>query len=350
VLGRPAPAPRHRARRDPPAARLPVRRQLLRAGLRDRRPPARGAAAADPRCDGDRRRAAGGDHPGRRADPRARPRPHRRPRDARRAAGRQPDVPGDRDVPDEPGGGGVSEQKSDQKTAQAPARGRGPGGGGPMGMGMPVQKPLDFRGSLRRFAGTLRPERFNVFVVLVLGIGAVALTVLGPKLLGNATNVIFAGVVGSQLPAGVSVEQAEEGLRAQGQDRMADLLSGVPGVVPGQGVDFTLLMQTLGWVVAAYLGAFLFGWLQARITTGVVQRTMRSLRDQVEAKLHRIPLSYVDAQQRGEILSRVTNDIDNVAQTTTQTLAQLVTALLTVVGVLFMMFWISPLLAVVALV
>ncbi|HEV6951638.1 MAG TPA: ABC transporter ATP-binding protein [Promicromonospora sp.] len=215
---------------------------------------------------------------------------------------------------------------------------------------MPVQKPLDFRGSLRRFAGTLRPERFNVFVVLVLGIGAVALTVLGPKLLGNATNVIFAGVVGSQLPAGVSVEQAEEGLRAQGQDRMADLLSGVPGVVPGQGVDFTLLMQTLGWVVAAYLGAFLFGWLQARITTGVVQRTMRSLRDQVEAKLHRIPLSYVDAQQRGEILSRVTNDIDNVAQTTTQTLAQLVTALLTVVGVLFMMFWISPLLAVVALV
>src|SRR5690606_10528055 len=234
--------------------------------------------------------------------------------------------------------------------AQAPARGRGPGGGGPMGMGMPVQKPLDFRGSLRRFAGTLRPERFNVFVVLVLGIGAVALTVLGPKLLGNATNVIFAGVVGSQLPAGVSVEQAEEGLRAQGQDRMADLLSGVPGVVPGQGVDFTLLMQTLGWVVAAYLGAFLFGWLQARITTGVVQRTMRSLRDQVEAKLHRIPLSYVDAQQRGEILSRVTNDIDNVAQTTTQTLAQLVTALLTVVGVLFMMFWISPLLAVVALV
>ena len=244
----------------------------------------------------------------------------------------------------------MSEQKSDQKTAQAPARGRGPGGGGPMGMGMPVQKPLDFRGSLRRFAGTLRPERFNVFVVLVLGIGAVALTVLGPKLLGNATNVIFAGVVGSQLPAGVSVEQAEEGLRAQGQDRMADLLSGVPGVVPGQGVDFTLLMQTLGWVVAAYLGAFLFGWLQARITTGVVQRTMRSLRDQVEAKLHRIPLSYVDAQQRGEILSRVTNDIDNVAQTTTQTLAQLVTALLTVVGVLFMMFWISPLLAVVALV
>ncbi|MCP2266637.1 ATP-binding cassette, subfamily B [Promicromonospora thailandica] len=248
----------------------------------------------------------------------------------------------------------MSEETKDKAPA-APGRGpggRGPGGGGPMGMGMgmPVQKPLDFKGSLRRFAGALRPERLNVVVIMVLGIGSVALTVLGPKLLGNATNVIFAGVVGAQLPSGVTVEQAEQGLRAQGQDQMADLLSGVPGVVPGQGIDFTLLMQTLGWVVAAYLGAFLFGWLQARITTGVVQRTMRTLRDQVEEKLHRIPLSYVDAQQRGEILSRVTNDIDNVAQTTTQTLAQLVTAVLTVIGVLFMMFWISPILALVALV
>ncbi|WP_274992646.1 ABC transporter ATP-binding protein [Promicromonospora iranensis] len=215
---------------------------------------------------------------------------------------------------------------------------------------MPVEKPMDFKGSLRRFAGSLRPERLRVVVLMVLGIGSVALTVMGPKLLGDATNVIFAGFVGAQLESGVTTEQAIDGLRAQGQDRQADLLSGVPGVVPGQGIDFTLLMQTLGWVVAVYLGAFLFGWLQARITTGVVQRTMRNLRDQVEAKLHRIPLSYVDAKQRGEILSRVTNDIDNVAQTTTQTLAQLVTAALTVVGVLGMMFWISPVLALVALV
>ncbi|MFJ3406160.1 ABC transporter ATP-binding protein [Promicromonospora sp. NPDC090134] len=252
---------------------------------------------------------------------------------------------------DKPQGEG---QGSTTAAPAAPARGpgRGPGGGGPMGMGMgmPVQKPMDFKGSLRRFASMLRPERLNVVVLMVLGIGSVALTVLGPKLLGNATNVIFAGVVGSQLPAGVTTEQAEAGLRAEGQDQMADLLSGVVGVVPGQGIDFTVLMQTLGWVVVAYVGAFLFGWLQARITAGVVQRTMRDLRDQVEAKLHRIPLSYVDAKQRGEILSRVTNDIDNVAQTTTQTLAQLVTAVLTVIGVLGMMFWISPVLALVALV
>lgn len=249
-------------------------------------------------------------------------------------------------------GGAAPSGTAGPATAPAgPPPGRGPGGGGPMGsMGMPVQKPMDFKGSLRRFAGSLRPERRNVVVLLVLGIGSVALTVLGPKLLGNATNVIFAGFVGAQLPAGVSKEQAIDGLRAQGQDQQADLISGMPGLVPGQGIDFTLLLQTLGWVVAAYLGAFLFGWLQARITTGVVQRTMRNLRDEVESKLHRIPLSYVDAKQRGEILSRVTNDIDNVAQTTTQTLAQLVTAVLTVVGVLGMMFWISPLLALVALV
>ncbi|MFC8799120.1 ABC transporter ATP-binding protein [Promicromonospora sp. NPDC057138] len=252
----------------------------------------------------------------------------------------------------------MSTQDKPQSSTTAPAGpprgpggGRGPGAGGPFGnMGMPVQKPMDFKGSLRRFAGMLRPERLNVVVLMALGIGSVALTVLGPKLLGNATNVIFAGFVGAQLPAGVTKEQAIEGLRASGQGQQADLLSGVPGVVPGQGIDFTLLAQTLGWVVAAYLGAFLFGWMQARITTGVVQRTMRNLRDQVEAKLHRIPLSYVDAKQRGEILSRVTNDIDNVAQTTTQTLAQLVTAALTVVGVLGMMFWISPVLALVALV
>ena len=247
--------------------------------------------------------------------------------------------------------------QGESTTTAAPQRGpggpgRGPGGGGPMGMGMgmPVQKPMDFKGSLRRFAGMLRPERLNVVVLMLLGIASVALTVLGPKLLGNATNVIFAGFVGAGLPADLTKEQAIEMLRQQDQNQRADLLSGVPGVVPGQGIDFTMLMQTLGWVVAAYVGAFLFGWLQSRITTGVVQRTMRDLRNQVEAKLHRIPLSYVDARQRGEILSRVTNDIDNVAQTTTQTLAQLITAALTVVGVLGMMFWISPILALVALV
>nr|WP_240644105.1 ABC transporter ATP-binding protein [Antribacter gilvus] len=228
------------------------------------------------------------------------------------------------------------------------------GGPGPMGsMGMPAEKPMDFRGSLRRFAGTLRPERAGVVLLTVAGVVSVALTVLGPWLLGRATNVIFEGVVGAMIgrtAPGASKEQAIVALREQGQTQVADMLAAMENVVPGQGIDFDRLGTTLGWVALVYAGAFLFGWLQARITTGVVQRTMRSLRAEVEAKLHRIPLSYVDSHKRGEILSRVTNDIDNVAQTTNQTLSQLVTSLLTVVGVLAMMFWISPLLALVALV
>ncbi|MBD8077610.1 ABC transporter ATP-binding protein [Cellulosimicrobium arenosum] len=215
---------------------------------------------------------------------------------------------------------------------------------------MPGEKALDFRSTLRRFAGGLRPERVSIAAVFVLGVASVAGAVAGPKLLGNATNVIFAGVVGSQLPAGISQEQAVQGLREQGQDQVADLVSGMVGLVPGEGIDFTRLASVLAWVLAVYVGSFLFGWLQGRITAIVVQRSVYRLRGEVESKLGRLPLSYFDRNARGEILSRVTNDIDNISQTLTQTLSQLVTAVLTVVGVLAMMFWISPLLAVVALV
>ena len=214
----------------------------------------------------------------------------------------------------------------------------------------PGAKPMNFVGSLKRFAGVMRPERARVVLLTLCGVVSVALTVVGPKILGDATNVIFAGVVGAGLPAGATVDQVVAGLRESGNDTQASLLESMPGLVPGQGVDFERLAQILMVVLAIYVGAFLFGWLQARIMTIAVQNTMRRLRDDVEAKLHRIPLSYADKQAKGEILSRVTNDIDNVAQTTTQTLAQLVTSVLTVVGVLGMMFWISWVLALVALV
>ena len=246
---------------------------------------------------------------------------------------------------------------STERKAPAARPGGGPRGGGPMGMmgGAPGAKAMDFRGSLVRFARVMRPERARVVLLTLCGVVSVALTVAGPKILGEATNVIFAGVVGKGLsaagvPAGTSGEQAAEMLRASGDTAQAGLISSLPGVVSGQGVDFTRLTEILLWVLAVYVGAFLFGWLQARIMTIAVQNTMRRLRDDVEAKLHRIPLSYVDKQAKGEILSRVTNDIDNVAQTTTQTLAQLVTSVLTVIGVLGMMFWISWVLALVALV
>ncbi|WP_233571745.1 ABC transporter ATP-binding protein [Cellulomonas triticagri] len=226
-----------------------------------------------------------------------------------------------------------------------PQRGPGPMGG----MGMPGEKSLDFKASGKRLLAVLRPERWRLVAVVLLGIASVALAVSGPKVLGTATNVIFDGVVGGQLPAGVSKEQAIEGLRADGQDQLADMLSGMD-VVPGQGVDFTHLRDLLLAVLAIYVASALFQWVQGLITTGVVQRVVRHLRADVETKLGRLPLRYFDGQPRGEVLSRVTNDIDNVAQTLQQTLSQLITAVLTVVGVLAMMFWISPLLALVALV
>ena len=228
--------------------------------------------------------------------------------------------------------------------------------GGPMGMGlgMPGQKSMDFRGSLRRLLTVLRPERARLVAVLVLGALSVAAAVAGPKLLGNATDVLFEGVVSRQLagslPAGTTQQQAVEALRAAGQGTLADMVAGMSELTVGAGVDFDRLGSILLVVLAVYVAAFLFGWWQGRLTARAVQNTVRRMRSQVEEKLGRVPLSYFDRQPRGELLSRVTNDIDNVAQTVQQTLSQLVTSVLTVIGVLAMMFWISPLLAVVALV
>jgi len=234
-------------------------------------------------------------------------------------------------------------------SAQAPAR--GPRGHGPgAGIGMPTQKSMDFTGSLKRLLGVLRPERLRLSLVVLLGIASVAASVAGPKLLGNATNVIFNGVVGSMLPAGVTQAEAVDRLREQGQTQLADMLSGMTGVTPGQGIVFADLSAVLVWVIVVYVAAALLSYLQGLLLTGIVQRTVYDLRRRVEAKLSRLPLKYFDSQPRGEVLSRVTNDIDNLSQTLQQTFSQLVTAVLTVIGVLAMMFWISPLLALVALV
>ncbi|MBF8189221.1 ABC transporter ATP-binding protein [Nonomuraea sp. K274] len=216
-------------------------------------------------------------------------------------------------------------------------------------MSGPAEKALDFGGSLRRLLLLLRPERALLIVILVLGAASVALTVTGPKILGNATDLIFSGIIGAQLPTGATKEQAVAGLRADGQDTFADMVSSM-SVVPGQGIDFTALAQVLGWVLAIYLLAALLGIVQFRLTTVVVQRAAFRLRERIEAKLGRLPLSYFDGQSRGEILSRATNDTDNVAQSLQQTMSQLITSVLTVVGVLAMMFWISPILALIALV
>ncbi|POX41361.1 multidrug ABC transporter ATP-binding protein [Streptomyces sp. Ru73] len=215
--------------------------------------------------------------------------------------------------------------------------------------GQPTEKSMDFKGSGKRLLRQIRPERGIVTVALVLGTISVALTVAGPKVLGHATDLIMAGIVGRQLPAGITKEQAVEALRHQGKDGLADILGTMP-VNPGHGIDFGAVGTVLLWVLLIYLASSAFGFVQARIVTKVVQRTVFRLREQVEEKLARLPLSYFDKQPRGEVLSRATNDIDNIQQTFQQTFSQVVASLLTIVGVLAMMFWISPLLALVALV
>jgi ATP-binding cassette, subfamily B, multidrug efflux pump len=233
----------------------------------------------------------------------------------------------------------------------APARRPGP----PMGPmrwmagGMPTEKSLNFKGSSKRLLGMMRPERAIISVLLLFGVASVVVSVVIPKILGQATDLIFAGVVGHQMPAGLTKAQVVERLRLDGNPRLADMISAM-NVVPGQGIDFTQVGRVLLICLVLSLFASLFGLFQGRLVTVVVQRLVFRLRGQVQAKLSRLPLSYFDQQQRGEVLSRATNDTDNIAQTLQQTMSQMLTSLLTIVGVLGMMFWISPLLAVIALV
>ena len=186
-----------------------------------------------------------------------------------------------------------------------------------------------------------------IAVVLLLAVLSVALAVIGPKVLGRATDILFEGVISGQLPAGVTQDQAVAGLRAKGQDQVADMLSAMT-LHPGEGVDFEAMGLTLLLVVAIYLVSAAFSWLQQWLMAGVAQRSMFKLRQAVDEKLARLPLKYFDDHPRGDVLSRMTNDIDNISQTLQQSLTQLITSALTIVGVLVMMLWISWLLALIS--
>lgn len=226
----------------------------------------------------------------------------------------------------------------------------GPGGPGrgPMGGGMIGQKADTFWPSLKRLLARLHPERRKAYAVLVLTVVSVVATAVGPWILGRATDLIFAGLLGRDVLGGdVTQEQAIEALRAQGEDDRADMLA---SMTLTDGVDFSAVADVLLLVVAVYVAASLLAWLGGYLLNDVVQGTVLRMRSEVEDKVHRLPLGYFDKQPRGELLSRVTNDIDNISQTLQQTLSQMLTSLLTVVAVLGMMFWISPLLATVALV
>ncbi|MGY2028873.1 ABC transporter ATP-binding protein [Nocardia gipuzkoensis] len=214
--------------------------------------------------------------------------------------------------------------------------------------GAPDAKAKSFGPSLKRLLRRLTPERFHVGLIIALVVVSVVLNTLGPYILGKATNLVFDGVVGKQLPPGVTKDQAIEALRAEGDDTFADML-GAMDVVPGVGVDFGAVGRVLALVLVLYIGAAVFGWLQGYLLNIVINRTVKRLRSDVEDKIHRLPLRYFDTAPRGDVLSRVTNDVDNVSQSLQQTMSQLLISVFSVLGILVMMFWISWVLAVIAL-
>ena len=254
----------------------------------------------------------------------------------------KPASPGSADA-SPPGATPPGAPPSDSRPAPAPR--------GPMGhmMGGPPAKALNFKSSLRRLVARLRGDRRLVALAGGLAVFSVTLSVIAPKIMGNATNLIFEGLIGGRLPAGATKAQAVAQLRATGQGRIADMVSAMD-VVPGRGVDFAVVGTVLLGVLVIYVAAFFLSWFQGRVVTVIVQRTVYRMRADVEGKFGRMPLSYFDSTPRGELLSRVTNDIDNVAQSLQQTMSQLLTSLLTVVGVIAMMIYISPVLALVALI
>jgi ATP-binding cassette subfamily B protein len=218
-----------------------------------------------------------------------------------------------------------------------------------MAGGAPTDRSMDFKGSSKRLLKRFGREKSSLWLMLAAVTVSVGLSVAGPKILGKATDLVFAGVVGRQMSEGTTKTQAIEALREDGRGSMADMLSGVD-FTPGEGIDFGAVGNVLLVALVIYVGAGLLMLVATRVSIRIINRIVFQLREDLQTKLARLPLSYFDRAKRGEVLSRATNDIDNVSQTLQQTMGQLINSLLTIVGVLVMMFWISPLLALVALV
>ncbi len=222
--------------------------------------------------------------------------------------------------------------------------GHGPGGPG----GRAPAKAKDFKGTLKRLLKMLSSYWWMLGAVAILSIGGVILGVLAPRILGYATNTVFNGYISSRMPAGSTKQEVIDGLRAQGETRMADML-GPMDIVPGQGVDFSALANLLLVVVAIYVGSAFLGWASGQIARVVVQNTGWNLRQRIQDKINRLPLSYLDRHSRGDILSRVTNDVDNITQTLQQTITQFLSSVFTIIGIAVMMLTMSWSLTLIAL-
>ncbi|GAA4998116.1 hypothetical protein GCM10025734_31290 [Kitasatospora paranensis] len=207
--------------------------------------------------------------------------------------------------------------------SQEAAARRGPAGPGRFMGGQGAEKSMDFKGSGKRLLSLMRPQRKLLAGVLALGTLSIGCAVTGPKILGNATDLIVAGVMGKQFPHAATKAQAVEQARQAGGSKLADLVSATD-FTPGQGMDFDAIGTVLLWVLAIYVASAVFGIIQGRLATTAIQRTVYRLRQDVESKIARLPLSYFDKQPRGEVLSRVTNDIDNIGQSMQQTMGQVV--------------------------
>ena len=210
------------------------------------------------------------------------------------------------------------------------------------------RKAKHFWPSAKRLLGLLAPYRIALTFVFLMNAASVVLAVWAPRVMGHAMDVIFSGVISRQLPEGTTAEQAVEGLRAAGQDRFADMAEAME-LAPGRGIDFDRLRDLIITVLALYLFASLLMWAQGAILNRLTMRAVFDLRERIEAKINRLPLSYFDSRQRGDVMSRTTNDVDNIQQALQQSLASLFNALLTVVGIVVMMVTISWQLALVAL-
>ena len=218
----------------------------------------------------------------------------------------------------------MSEERSTPRPAMQNGpgmMGRGPMGGGPAaGMGMPVQKAKDFSGTLKRLLGYFMPQKYRLLAVLAAAVIGTIFNIVGPKILGLATTKLFDGLVAK--------------------------LRGVPGA----SVDFTYIRNILLFLTVLYIISSLFQYIQQYIMAGVAQRTVYALRQQVEAKISRLPLKFFDEHTHGEILSRAVNDMDNISNTLQQSLTQLIMSAVTLIGVIVLMLTISPLLSLVVLI
>ena len=210
------------------------------------------------------------------------------------------------------------------------------------------RKAKQFWPSAKRLLGLLAPYKLALTAVFVMNAVSVVLAVYAPRVMGRAMDVIFSGVMSKHMPPGTTKEQAVEGLRAAGQDRFADMASAME-LTPGSGIDFDQLGQLIVAVLVLYVAASLLMWAQGAILNRLTMRAVFNLRERVEAKINHLPLRYFDTRQRGDVMSRTTNDVDNVQQALQQSLSSLFNAILTVVGILVMMFAISWQLALVAL-